>query len=137
MKFLLDASAVVEIIRTLDEEKALRVLSENSILDLTKYEVGNAIWKERVLQKAIQEEEFEEFLSLLRSVISRTNTLLVDAETLPEVGRLASGEKITFYDASYIAIAMARKLTFVTEDGKLGKVALKHIKTAASNEIAS
>jgi predicted nucleic acid-binding protein len=136
MKFLLDASAVVELIRILDEERTLRLLSENSVLDLTKYEVGNAIWKELVLQKAIQEKEFEEFLSLLRSIISRTNALSIDDTTLLEVGQLASKEKITFYDASYITIAEARNLTFVTEDRKLHRVASKHIKTTASKEIA-
>lgn len=137
MKYLIDASAVVEIIKGLEEDKALRLLSENWILDLTKYEVGNAIWKERVLQKAIQEDEFQEFLNLFRSVLARTNALTVDEKTLLEVGQIASKEKITFYDASYVTIAEARNLTLVTEDAKLREVASKRLKTAATQEVFS
>lgn len=136
MKFLLDASSVVEIVRALEEEKALRLLSENSILDLTKYEVGNAIWKEHVLHRTISEEEFLEFFSLLQKLVSRTNTLLIEPQNLSEAGEIAAKEKMTYYDASYITIAKIRRLILVTEDGRLRQVAAKHTKTAATHEVA-
>jgi len=102
MKFLFDASAVLQIIKELDEEKALRLFSENSMLDLTTYEVGNAIWKEHTLLHRIQNDEYEEFLTLLGKVISTIQTLSVNAQAVPEVGKLASKENITYYDAGYV-----------------------------------
>lgn len=136
MRFLFDASAVLQVIRGFEEEKALRMLGENCILDLTKYEVGNALWKEHVLHSAITEDEFHEFLDLLRSVVVRAKILAPDPENLSDVAGVAAKEKITFYDASYIAIAKIRKLTLITEDGRLAKVASKHAKVATSKDIA-
>jgi len=137
MKFLFDASSVFQVIRNLDEEKALRVLNGNCILDLTKYEVGNALWKERVLHQAIAEDEFQEFLKLFKTIILRTKVLVVDAENLSDIAEVAAKERATFYDASYITIAKMQDLTLITEDGQLAKVASKYTKAAASKDIPS
>jgi len=137
MKFLFDASSMLELIKSFDEEKALHMLGENSILDLTKYEVGNALWKELVLHHAIEEDEFREFLDLLRKVVLRTRISAVDPEKLTDVGRVAAKERITFYDASYIIVAKIQNLMLITEDGKLAKAASKHTKTAPIKNMPS
>jgi predicted nucleic acid-binding protein len=129
MKFLFDASSMVQVIKSCEEEKTLRLLSENCILDLTKYEVGNALWKEHVLRQAIEADEFRESLDLLRTIILRTKVLSVDAQDLPDVAEVAEKERITFYDASYVIIAKVQNLTLVTEDANLAKAASKHTKT--------
>ena len=61
MKFLFDASSMVHVIKNCEEEKALRLLNDSCVLDLTKYEVGNALWKEHVLHKAIGEKSSRSF----------------------------------------------------------------------------
>jgi predicted nucleic acid-binding protein len=137
MRALLDASAVLQAIKTFDEEKALRVFDDNCVLDLTKYEVGNGIWKEYALQHAIREEEFHEFLDSLRAVVDRAELLVPDPKNLLEIAQIAAKEKITFYDASYIAMAKIRKLALVTEDSKLSKVASKHAKTKLTRDLTS
>jgi len=137
MKSLLDASAVLQVIRSFEEEKALRVFVDNFVLDLTKYEVGNGIWKEYVLHRAIGEEEFHEFLGLLRTVVARAGLLVPKPENLSDVAKIAAKEKVTFYDASYIAMARVRKLALTTEDGKLAKVASKYAKTTATKDLLS
>ena len=43
MKTLLDASAVLEVIKSFEDEKALQAFDDSYVLDLTKYEVGNYI----------------------------------------------------------------------------------------------
>jgi len=137
MRFLFDASSILQLIRGSKEEKALRMLTENCILDLTKYELGNALWKEHVLHRAIGEREFREFLDLLRSVIFRASILSVNGERLPDVAAVATREKITFYDASYITMAKIHNLTLVTEDKELAKAASKHTRTSSSIDVSS
>lgn len=129
MKFLIDASSVLELIKSSDEEDALHLFGENCILDLTKYEVGNALWKEHALHQSMGESEFREFLGLFGRIIPRTQVLSVEAQDLPEVADVAAKERITFYDASYVMVARTRNLTLVTEDAQLKKVASKYTKT--------
>jgi predicted nucleic acid-binding protein len=135
MSFLLDASSTLELIRSLDESTALRVLSESYVLDLGKYEVGNALWKEHTLRRSITEDEFREFLRLLTGAILHSKTLTVDAQNLPDVAKLAAKERMTFYDASYVQIAASRSLTLVTEDARLGKTASKYAKATTARHL--
>jgi predicted nucleic acid-binding protein len=137
MRALLDASAVLQVIKSLEDEKALRAFDDNYVLDLTKYEVGNGIWKEYALQHAIREEEFHEFLGSLRIVVDRAELLVPDHKNLLEIAQIAAKEKITFYDASYIAMAKIRKLALTTEDSKLLKVASRHAKTKSADDLIS
>jgi predicted nucleic acid-binding protein len=132
MKYLLDASYVLWAIKSSsNEEDLLRLFSENCMLDLTKYEIGNGLWKEHTLHKSIQEDEFREFLSLLGRIVQRTQVLSVGAQDLPDVADIAVKEGITFYDASYIVVAKARNLILSTEDTRLEKVASKYTKTTS------
>jgi len=135
MKFLFDAGSMVQVIKSCEEEKTLRLFSENCILDLTKYEVGNALWKEHILHRTIGGDEFRELLDLLRIIILRTKVLSVDAHELPDVAEVAEKERITFYDASYVVIAKVQDLTLVTEDTHLAKAASKHTKTVSGKDV--
>ena len=135
MKFLFDASSMFQVIKSCMEEDALRLLSENCILDLTKYEVGNALWKERTLHQTLGGDEFKELLDLLRTIILRTKILSVGAHQFPDVAEVAEKERITFYDASYVITAKVQNLTLVTEDVHLAKTASKRTKTASAKDI--
>jgi len=136
MRYLVDASSVFLIIRSLEDEKALRLLSENCFLDLTKYEVGNALWKEHRLHRTLKEKEVQEFLDLFTQLLSRAKILTVDPRGLSEVARFAIDEKTSFYDASYIMTARNKDLTLVTEDTQLRKVASKHVRAISSAEVS-
>ena len=135
MRFLLDASSTLQLIKKLEEDMALRILSESCVLDLGKYEVGNALWKEHILRHTITEEEFDEFFRLLTGVIIRSKIVRVEAQDLPDVAKIAAKEKITFYDASYVEVAKGQKLILITEDEKLAKAAAKYAKTATTNDL--
>ncbi len=135
MRFLLDASSTLQLIKKLEEDMALRILSEGCVLDLGKYEVGNALWKEHILRHTITEDEFDEFFRLLTSVIIHSKIVRVEAQDLPDVAKIAAKEKITFYDASYVEVAKGQNLILITEDQKLAKAAAKYTKTATTNDL--
>jgi hypothetical protein len=69
--------------------------SRESILDLTKYDVGNALRKEHALHKSMEEGEFHEFLSLFGSIIQRTQVLPVGAQDLFDVADITVKEGIS------------------------------------------
>jgi len=135
MRFLLDASSTLQLIKKLEEDMALRILSEGCVLDLGKYEVGNALWKEHILRRTITEDEFDEFFRLLSGVIIHSKIVRVEAQDLPDVAKIAAKEKITFYDASYVEVAKGQNLILITEDEKLAKAAAKYAKTATTNDL--
>lgn len=135
MSFLFDASSILQLIKSLEEDRALRVIAEGCILDLSKYEVGNALWKERILRHTITDDEFHEFFGLLTTVILQSKVLGIRAQDLPDVARIAAKEKTTFYDASYIEVAKSQNLTLMTEDTKLARIATKYAKTATIKDL--
>jgi predicted nucleic acid-binding protein len=98
------------------------------LLSTSKYEIGNAFWKERFLQETVGRDEFRELFALLRTIFLKTKILAVEDQDLPVVAAVAETERITFYDASYATIAKAHSLTLVTEDIRLAKAASKHVK---------
>jgi predicted nucleic acid-binding protein len=135
MKFLLDASSTLQLIQSFAEDTTLHILKESFVLDLGKYEVGNALWKEHTLRHTLTEDEFHEFFRLLTSVILQSKILRVEAQNLPDVAKIAAKEKITFYDASYVQVATSQKLVLITEDARLAKTAAKYTKTTTTNHL--
>ncbi|MEM0267571.1 MAG: hypothetical protein QXQ60_07925 [Thermofilum sp.] len=64
MKLLYDTSALMNVIR-LRKQDAYGLLKDSLILCLTKYEIGNALWKEAALQRRISVEEALEVMLLV------------------------------------------------------------------------
>ncbi|OYT30836.1 MAG: PIN domain nuclease [Thermofilum sp. ex4484_79] len=116
MNLLFDASALLNIIRR-KRRKAFNILVGNYILDLTFYEIGNAIWKETKLQKRIEVDEASKLLKTIS--IIKDKMQMLRAENLVVVFKIAYELGITFYDASYIVAAAGNNLFLVTDDKKL------------------
>jgi hypothetical protein len=57
MKHLLDASSLMLLIKKADVKLTVEFLQDSLILDLTFYEVGNAVWKESNLLQFLTPEE--------------------------------------------------------------------------------
>ena len=68
MKYLFDASALLNLVRRLGEE-SLKILEENYILTLTIYEVGNALWRETRLLRRLTIDEAEEVMRAIITLI--------------------------------------------------------------------
>ena len=113
-RYLLDASAIYPLVLKL-REKLLEYADRLAVLDLTVYEVGNAIWKEarrgRIRSPTIAAKLFEEIFKSL--------TILKLGAHLREALELAITESLTFYDAAYLYAARVHGLKLVTEDRDL------------------
>ena len=66
MKYLFDASALLNLVRRLRED-SLKILEENYILTLTIYDVGNALWREARLSRRLT---MDEAGGIMRAIIT-------------------------------------------------------------------
>ena len=123
MKYLFDASALLNLVRRLGEE-SLKILEENYILTLTIYEVGNALWRETRLLRRLTIDEAEE---VMRAIITLIKFMQVIRPQDPvEVLRISNEIETTFYDAAYVVTALRRGLILVTDDRRLAARIERH-----------
>jgi len=116
MKYLFDASALLNLVRRLGEE-SLKILEENYILTLTIYEVGNALWRETRLLRRLAIDEAEE---IMRAIITLIKFMqVIEPQDPIEVLRVSNEIETTFYDAAYVVTALRRGLILVTDDRRL------------------
>jgi predicted nucleic acid-binding protein len=134
VKYLLDASALLPLVTRRGKRlipDALRI--ELITTDLAMYEACNSLWKLATLLKTITLEDAADVGKALkdltaRNVIQTVNFTHLDfSHTLS----IAHKERLTFYDALYIAAAKSKEAVLVTEDEKLRKVAGKFVRTIA------
>ncbi|MBS7645410.1 MAG: type II toxin-antitoxin system VapC family toxin [Candidatus Bathyarchaeia archaeon] len=126
---LFDPSAIIN----LCGEKRLDRLLGGWTLNLAFYELGNAVWKQTHLHKAVKPEDAYIVLESLIEVFKRLKK--PEAEDALRTLRLSLDEGITYYDASYIQAAIDNDLTLVTDDLQLHGIGRKYVKTVASSEI--
>jgi predicted nucleic acid-binding protein len=127
-QYLLDASAFMLLIKKADAFSTFECLKDSSILDLTYYEVGNAVWKETVLLKLLTPEGARTLQTMAQSVLARTDRMSTESDSFEKIIEIAITEKLTFYDASYIYFAKEKALRLVTEDEELKTKAQKYVK---------
>ncbi|MFH0897425.1 MAG: type II toxin-antitoxin system VapC family toxin [Candidatus Bathyarchaeota archaeon] len=138
MKYLLDASALLPLVTKRGKQLIMDASRENLVTaDLALYEACNSLWKLTTLLKIITLEDAVDTATMLkdlatRNVIQPINFTELDfSDTLSR----ASKEKLTFYDASYVATAERTETTLVTEDEKLSKAASKFVKAITYSEL--
>ncbi len=131
---MVDASSIAKYV--LREENWINVekyllIEEVFSLDLMLKEVLNAIWKHCVLLKTITfETAYSKKNILYRLVKEKIIHIESENEYLDEAFELAIENKITVYDALYIAQALRHQAKLLTSDEKQAKTAQKHnIKT--------
>ena len=116
MKYLFDASALLNLVRRLGEE-SLKILEENYILMLTIYEVGNALWRETRLLRRLTIDEAE---AIMRAIITLIKFMqVIEPQDPIEVLRMSNEIETTFYDAAYVVTALRGGLILVTDDRRL------------------
>ncbi len=129
---LYDTSALFNIMIK-DGSGASKILRSQNILDLTAYELGNAIWKLAYLQKKITHQQackiLESFL-LLR----QTMRVLEITGMEEEIKNLSIDTGLTFYDSAYVVAAKQTGLVLVTDDASLAKIAAKHLTVVDSDK---
>ena len=131
MKYLLDASSLVLLIKKSDVKSTVECLQDSKILNLTFYEVGNAIWKESALLKFLTPQEAKRLGTMAQTVLARIDQVANEGEDFQKILEIAQDEKLSFYDSSYVFFAKQKGLSLVTEDKKLEMKAKKHVDVRA------
>mgnify|MGYP001770760777 FL=1 len=120
MTLLFDSSAIFEAIKL--GNKAVDLVKGNYTVDLTRYELGNIIWKFR---GRVSVDDLFSAVSRLLSWMEVIE-LGLDKEVLSE----AVKRNLTYYDAAYLVAARRLNATLVSEDKDLireGAVRLKDV----------
>ena len=120
MSCILDSSAIFRSMK----DRATDAIVEGCTPELVRYELGNIVWKQHTLFKAIDREES---LRLIRVIADILNTLeILHSEGVEDrILELAEEHSVTFYDASYLFHALERGLPLVSEDAELIEKARK------------
>jgi predicted nucleic acid-binding protein len=126
-RFLTDASSLMLLMKTANIQTELDHLRTSFLLDLTFYEVGNAIWKETCLTKFLTKKESEVLRNRVQTVLARTDKMLSEASNFQKILDISESEKLSFYDSSYLFAAKEKGLVLVTEDKELRTKAEKHV----------
>lgn len=109
--FIIDASALYPVLLRLKDSAIARLLNQVRVLDLTKYEIGNAARYDKTLQNATKAMEL--WGELLESIEEE------QISSLAEVQKIAMKQSITFYDAAYVHVAMTLGMKLVTMDKEM------------------
>lgn len=115
LEAILDTSALYPLLKRLGE-KAASLLTRLMILDLTKYELGNVLWREYKLGLL---EDWENAAEQWSRIIGEMPVHPIDVPHLKEVKKIAVERDLTFYDASYVYVAETQDLKLITEDEDL------------------
>jgi predicted nucleic acid-binding protein len=97
------------------------------ILDLTYYEVGNAVWKESTLTKFLTLEDSKILEKDAQTILMKTERITSEAVAFQKILEIAKKEKLSFYDSSYIYFAKEKDLKLITEDKQLKTTAQKYV----------
>ncbi|MGA2385499.1 MAG: type II toxin-antitoxin system VapC family toxin [Candidatus Bathyarchaeia archaeon] len=131
MRYLFDSSAIIRAIK----ENNIDLLTGNGTLEIARYELGNIVWKDYLLQAKISKEEARSLMNAIKHALNAMEIHQIvpkEEEILETSGQFG----ITFYDASYTYFAKSKASILVTEDLRLTKKIAPNIKTLTLDEIA-
>jgi len=136
--YLLDSSAIARVLGGLKGE-AVKTLDGKITLDLARYELGNVIWKQSLLEGRLSLEEAVDRAGSLAKIFELLEVRCVDSvEGFEGVMKLAVELGMTFYDAAYLYSAKNGRLTLVTEDGELvEKASLINVETLPTSKLVT
>jgi predicted nucleic acid-binding protein len=118
---LFDTSAIILLIKKHPDEASVELDGEH-ILDLTFYEVGNALWKISKLLDKTGASKALQYIEEAYSILSLMEVQKLEgAEDLSQTMEIAHEKNLSFYDAAYIHVARRMGCTLVTEDKRLQK----------------
>ena len=126
---LYDASAIFNILFHGDSQPDL--FAGQAVLDLTKYELGNAV------SKYAKDDKDDMLLLFCRcmNIVHHMRVLSIGG-TERDVLATASSTGLTFYDSAYVVAAERHGLVLVTDDAEMSEVARSRgIATITSAEV--
>ncbi len=96
------------------------------VLDLTIYEVCNAFWKEHRKLNRISREEAVQACTAAKSLTRYMRVYSIGDLGVGDAMKIAIENNITFYDASYIALALGLRARLASEDKDILSVAPRY-----------
>jgi len=125
--YIIDASvyAPLIVIYGRDLIEKLRKI-EFIILDLTVYESCNAFWKEHMKFHKISRDEALIACKVVKALTRYMILYKVIDLNIEEAMKIAIENNITFYDSSYIALALKLKSPIISEDRDIISTAPKY-----------
>lgn len=136
-QYLLDASAFILLIKKANVQTTFQCLQNSLVLDLTVYEVGNALWRESSLAQYLTPEEAKTLEKVAQIILSRTDKILNEDITFQKIMEIAKTENLSFYDSSYIYFAKQKNIKLITEDQTLKAKAQKYVEAQTTNALLS
>ncbi len=130
---LFDASALLNVVRNRDS-RSIGILDKQYILDLTVYEITNAIWRLSYREKKITIEQSSTLLDSMLLLMQRMEISNI-SDLEKHVQEVAIKEGLTAYDASYLAVAEKLGITLVTDDRELEKAARRYTKVMKTSDL--
>ena len=131
LRYLIDASALYTLLKR-RRDVMVEIIDASAIIDLTKYEIGNALWVE--WRRGLIENPKRTMRGWMK-LLSFIREIQLDKGELDEVENLALELSLPFYDASYIYIARRMGLTLLTDDVEMrDKAAKLGVKTLTTVE---
>lgn len=124
---VLDASALSMVLLREEGWEKVELSTNTAIPELAIVETTNAIWKALITGR-IERNDAMERLKALQLIIKGIKVLGSDG-FLERTLEIAVEEKITVYDALYIAIAESLSAKLMTSDLKQCKIAKKYVRT--------
>ena len=122
---LFDASAILLLAKRCPEQTST-ILENQLRLDLTIYEIGNAVWK---INKLINKSEKPSALDAVEQACNMIALMdfrrVEDVEEIVGAMDLAYEYNLTFYDSCYLFVALKTGVTLVSEDQAIVKAAKK------------
>ena len=111
MKFTFDSSSIFDAI----VRGRIRILAGGYTLDLARYELGNILWKRRMLTRDLGDDEYKRLVGIVKRILGLMEIVSLDC-CEDSIAELARDFDLTFYDASYVFLAKSRGVPLVTED---------------------
>ena len=128
MDRLYDASAFFNLFARTDQYENF---VGQAVLDLTQYELGNALSKKYKGDPAVMFKLFDDCIDILAHM-----RVLGTGGIERDVIATASSTGLTFYDSAYVVVAERHGLVLVTDDAEMSEAARRRgISTIASTEV--
>jgi len=89
-------------------------------LPLAMFELGNIFWKYSVFSKVYSHNEVIEFMGSCQTVLEKMKIVYPDMKMSYQI---ATDLHLSFYDASYVALAKSLNISLITMDNKLANKA--------------
>ena len=107
-QYLFDACAIVNLIK----KAAAKILGKGRTIDLALYESLNAILKELTKLRKIDNKTASEYIELLSQIFKLLKVENIKPDEIKDVFNLALREGLSIYDASYLHIAIRKKISY-------------------------